>query len=286
MKVADYARAVKRVESEFEADWATIEQLIEIGATPDAVADVIAAYLRVRRQAVWGVAVLLLQSCAAKRGVTAPIPKYGDVKRSIVTQWVRECMAGGDVTPANLRGLRQKCVSNIRDCGRGTVAAAASMRFRPYPDKRPTNTSRGDVPVELKGDETDHEATEDEIDAIFSRYWDAADLARPYASESDFPTLDTSRPVRKPRGWARVIQGAETCGFCITMAARAYDYLLYTSEHTALRKDRGGYHRNCDCIAVPVFDVRSWEGKAQAKRAREWYTEHADGSWRSARANI
>lgn len=290
MKVSDYARAVKRVEADFAEDWEAVERLITIGAPVDAVGDVLLNFMRARRRAVWGIASLLLQSCAARKGVTSPMPKYGELRRATVLQWVRECMGGDEVTPANLRGLQQKCVSNIRDCGRGTVAAAASTRFQEYPDKRTEapEMPEDSVPVESKGEDVEREATEEEIDEIFSRYWDAKDEARPYVEEEDFPAVDGGRPVRKPRGWARVIQGAETCGFCIVMAARAYDYLLYTSEQTALRKDKGGYHRNCDCIAVPVFDLRNWEGKAQSQRAREWYDQHndKDESWRSARGTV
>lgn len=289
MKVTDYARAVKRVEQDFEEDWTVIANLCQVGASEGAITDVLRALLRARRKAVWGIACLFLQSVASRKGCTSPMPQFGDLKRATVAKWVRQATVGGEITPQKLRGLKQACVSSIRDEGRGTIAAAASTKFADYPDLRETKPEPDDDMVEVvKDKDSDYEATADDIDEIFSRYWAAEMEAAKYVNEGDAPGLDLDKPVRKPVGWARMIQGAETCGFCIVMAARAYDYILYKSEQTALRKDKGGYHRNCDCIAVPVFDVRNWEGKAQGQKAREWYDAHndADESWRKTRGTL
>lgn len=288
MRVSDYSRAVKRVEADFEDDWAIVENLLAIGAAEEAIVDVLRNLLRARRRAVWGVASLFLQSVAFKKGCVSPMPDFGDLKRETVAKWVRVARRNGRPTPESIRGLKQQCVSSIRDSGRGTIAAAASTKFTEYPDLRDNPPAADDDMSEVvKGRESTHEATEDEVDEIIGRYWDAEAEARPY-TDGETVEIDLEKPVRKPKGWARMIQGAETCGFCIVMAARAYDYLLYKSEHTALRKDKGGYHRNCDCIAVPVFDVRSWEGKTQGQKAREWYDKHNDDkeSWRSSRGSL
>lgn len=293
MKVADYARAVKAVEAEFDDDWGTIEDLMVYGAPVDAVVNAVYMALTARRRAVWGIACLYLQATARRHGVTAPLPKFGMISRSVVKDMVREHYRGEPATPANIRGVKQKAVSNIRDVGRGVIASSASTKFQEYEDKRGTapEPPKDTTPVE-KGETVTREATEEEIDEILARYWDAEDLASRYVERDKRPGVKADDKVRKPVGWARVIQGAETCGFCIVMAARAYDYILYKSEATALRRAKGqakgGYHPNCDCIAVPVFDVRKWEGKAQAQRAREWYDQHndKDESWRSMRGTV
>lgn len=293
MKVADYARAVKAIEAEFDDDWGAIEDLMVYGAPVDAVVDALYMALVSRRRAVWGVACLFLQATARRHGVTAPLPKHGVIRRSVVQSMVREHYRGKPATPANIRGLKQRAVSNMRDMGRGVIASSASTKFQEYEDKRGTapEPPKDTTPVE-KGEAVAREATEEEIDTILARYWDAEDLASRYVERDKRPGVNAGDKVRKPVGWARVIQGAETCGFCIVMAARAYDYILYKSEATALRRTKGqakgGYHANCDCIAVPVFDVRRWEGKSQAQRAREWYDKNNDEneSWRSMRGTV
>lgn len=46
--------------------------------------------------------------------------------------------------------------------------------------------------------------------------------------------------------WARVPTGAETCGFCVTMASRGFVY--HTAESAGNYMNR--YHRGCDCKVV------------------------------------
>lgn len=67
------------------------------------------------------------------------------------------------------------------------------------------------------------------------------------------------RPRRA--GFARVLTGAESCGFCTMLASRGPVY----KEDTALRrKDGRSYHDNCDCVSRLVVDGRPWEGQAEA----------------------
>lgn len=62
---------------------------------------------------------------------------------------------------------------------------------------------------------------------------------------------NADRDPAKPR-WARVPTGSETCGFCIMLASRGYDYLRKESADHA--------HPNCDCRVVPQFGEGSIEG--------------------------
>lgn len=62
---------------------------------------------------------------------------------------------------------------------------------------------------------------------------------------------NADRDPAKPR-WARVPTGSETCGFCIMLASRGYDYLRKESADHA--------HPNCDCRVVPRFGEGSIEG--------------------------
>lgn len=84
------------------------------------------------------------------------------------------------------------------------------------------------------------------------------------------PKTGSARPII---GWARQLTGAENCPFCVIMASRG---AVYHSRQTALYNggDAGSnslsdgmrrYHNGCDCVAVPVFDLKTWEGNATAR---------------------
>lgn len=103
-------------------------------------------------------------------------------------------------------------------------------------------------------------------------------------------------PVRlRPVGWARVLQGKYSCGFCIMLAARGAVYssadaaqlvaaeagkksreggFLSRRARTELRKKNPrAFHENCDCIVVPVFDPENWSGRAEQQRLAKFYRD-------------
>lgn len=57
-----------------------------------------------------------------------------------------------------------------------------------------------------------------------------------------------ARDPKRPK-YARVPTGAETCGFCIMLASRGFDY---TSKEAA--GSLGHYHASCDCRIVASWD--------------------------------
>lgn len=99
----------------------------------------------------------------------------------------------------------------------------------------------------------------------------------------------------RPVGWARVLQGRWSCGFCIMLAARGAVYssadaaqlvaaeagkksreggFLSRRARTELRKKNPrAFHEHCDCIVVPVFDPDSWSGRAEQQRLAKFYRE-------------
>ncbi len=74
---------------------------------------------------------------------------------------------------------------------------------------------------------------------------------------------NSAQDPAKPR-WIRVPTGATTCEFCIMLASRELGerFRGYTSSQTAGIDGSSiynTYHKNCDCVAVPVFpgdDIR------------------------------
>lgn len=99
----------------------------------------------------------------------------------------------------------------------------------------------------------------------------------------------------RPVGWARVLQGKYSCGFCIMLASRGPVYssadaaqlvaaeagkksreggFLSRRARTELRKKNPrAFHEHCDCIVVPVFDPDNWPGRAEQQRLAKFYRE-------------
>ena len=99
----------------------------------------------------------------------------------------------------------------------------------------------------------------------------------------------------RPVGWARVLQGKYSCGFCIMLASRGPVYssadaakyvaapvgeksreggFLSRKARTELRKKNPrAFHEHCDGIVVPVFDPENWSGRAEQQRLAKFYRE-------------
>lgn len=124
---------------------------------------------------------------------------------------------------------------------------------------------------------------------------DAADeaLHRAEAEAEDVADVQDAAPRLRPVGWARVLQGRWSCGFCIMLAARGAVYstadaaqlvaaeagkksreggFLSRRARTELRKKNPrAFHEHCDCIVVPVFDPENWSGRAEQQRLQDFY---------------
>ena len=99
-------------------------------------------------------------------------------------------------------------------------------------------------------------------------------------------------PVRV--GWARVATGRETCAFCLMLVSRgpvyersedvgisdeekALEILDDGADQAALKELMTRWHPGCDCIAVPVYDIDSWEGREDWKRAEDIWKDTTKG---------
>lgn len=91
-------------------------------------------------------------------------------------------------------------------------------------------------------------------------------------------------------GWARVATGRETCAFCLMLVSRgpvyedskdaglndeekALELLESGADKATLRELMTRWHPGCDCIAVPVRDINSWEGRDAWKEAEDIWKE-------------
>lgn len=74
-----------------------------------------------------------------------------------------------------------------------------------------------------------------------------------------------------PVGWARVLTGRTSCGFCVMLASRGP---VYSSAHHAGKGGAGGrdkFHNNCDCMVVPVYKSTDWVGRREYEQLRDFY---------------
>jgi len=121
------------------------------------------------------------------------------------------------------------------------------------------------------------------------------------AEEAGRPAKPDNRSVL---GWARVATGRETCAWCLMLVSRGAEFpgkdtRWYREAATAgiglddetvidLFNESGGdlekfredteeyieeWHVGCDCLAVPVFDIKNWPGRDAAQRAQQLWIE-------------
>lgn len=98
------------------------------------------------------------------------------------------------------------------------------------------------------------------------------------------PAADPNADVdgKQPIAWARMLSGAENCGFCVMLASRGP---VYRSERHAGKRhvsqpfrDAGvvqyanSFHNNCDCLVVPVYHWYDWLGRDSFVALERFYT--------------
>jgi hypothetical protein len=100
-----------------------------------------------------------------------------------------------------------------------------------------------------------------------------------------------SRDPRRPFAYARVLNGEDSCYFCIMLASRRP---MYESASTAIDSDpkvgrRGDiyttYHEDCDCSCVPVYTSKSWPGKAEQRELEKLWLDSTKGFYQGDAIN-
>lgn len=90
---------------------------------------------------------------------------------------------------------------------------------------------------------------------------------------------------RQPKSWARVLTGAENCGFCVMLASRGPVYSSAAEAGRGQASDRdyaagiNTYHTNCDCLVVPIYDYAKWPGRDQWRAAERVYKKVTNLNW-------
>lgn len=90
---------------------------------------------------------------------------------------------------------------------------------------------------------------------------------------------------QQPKSWARVLTGAENCGFCVMLASRGPVYSSAAEAGRGQASDRdyaagiNTYHTNCDCLVVPIYDYANWPGRDQWRAAERVYKTVTNLNW-------
>lgn len=158
--------------------------------------------------------------------------------------------------------LREKVIAIIDPVCSSATDYAAALTAEFYDEAREIAGAAGDYAAEALSGRVP-ERTEGAVRGMVAGMDDGADwgaFAQKVLDRVDYEIKRASnscaiqnaeRDPAHPR-WARVPTGAETCGFCIMLASRGYDYLKRESADHA--------HPNCDCRVVPQFGSGTIEG--------------------------
>lgn len=90
---------------------------------------------------------------------------------------------------------------------------------------------------------------------------------------------------QQPKSWARVLTGAENCGFCVMLASRGPVYSSAAEAGRGQASDSdyvagiNTYHTNCDCLVVPIYDYANWPGRDQWRAAERVYKKVTNLNW-------
>lgn len=208
-------------------------------------------------------------------------------RENVVTvreKMVEDVLAGKQVSPAS---------DPTRQPTRENKTRQKKIRERRETDAQYRKRVREIIRERIEREEAEEEAREAaereaktkrlaELKATHKPLWDGE--RPPALSESEIEKLrkwqgggDHSKAI----GYARVITGEWTCGFCVMLASRGPAYK--SAEKAGLRKRADGtfynsFHYNCDCIVVPVFGhARNYPGAELSDYYyalyRKWYED-------------
>ena len=211
--------------------------------------------VRAHRREAYGHAVELIESQARDHGVDAPyVPAQSGYSEDSVRTLLKEDLRGSPDEAVEL--IAPKLGQHVEDAARQTV-------IRTVEDGREPGSK-------VEEQHRSHDAlSPEEFEALEERSEDAFDrLRRRYIVEG------------RALNWARVLSGAENCGFCVMLASRGP---VYRSEESAGRREASdlydttaagwvnSYHPGCDCLVVPIYDYGDWDGRDQWQAAEKFY---------------
>lgn len=218
--------------------------------------------VRAHRAEAYRLAVEMIETQAGAQGVDAPyIPSQSGYAEASARTVLREDLRGSPDEVVSI--IAPKLGQHVEDSARQTV-------IRTVEDGREPESAT----------EREHRSRDALSPAEFERL-----MARREEQYRQVRGIGNARlPIRSQRSqsWARMLTGAENCGFCVMLASRGPVYEsataagrqrasdLYDTKVTSFVND---YHTNCDCLVVPIYEFVDWAGHDQVKKLREFYKE-------------
>lgn len=98
------------------------------------------------------------------------------------------------------------------------------------------------------------------------------------AVESDDEGHDDDDDDSPEIGWARILTGAESCGFCAMLASRGPVYKSKKTASEAGGVDDKAYHDNCDCEVVLVREDQDWVGREEYEALEQLWASSTVGA--------
>lgn len=98
------------------------------------------------------------------------------------------------------------------------------------------------------------------------------------AVESDDEGHDDDDDDSPEIGWARILTGAESCGFCAMLASRGPVYKSKKTASEAGGVDDKAYHDNCDCEVILVREDQDWVGREEYEALEQLWASSTVGT--------
>ena len=176
------------------------------------------------------------------------------------------------------RARRQSYVVSARHM-RGAAPQLQPAPLRPYPVDA-VETTLADVVEQVKKPRVEVR----ELDTVSRKprvtvaEHAGARFARHAHQAGRDAVADTAEAAGGSVGWARVLSGAENCGFCVMLASRGPVYRsAYAAQHRGKGQRENSFHDHCDCAVVLVQLGRDWDGRKQFELAEDLWSESTKG---------
>lgn len=208
------------------------------------------------------------------------LPEYHERQRSLLAGFARAVMrllglsAGKPLSPQRFNDLADT-LTETANSAREEIAALA---FTYYQELRPEGADVIGPPTitplpreyftKTIESHRDSLESEDNSRAGITRITQAAVRSAENAGRETIQAATRFDP--EALGWARVLTGAESCGWCAMLASRGP---VYKTAKTAGQSD--DWHLGCDCLVVPVFrgQETQWEGYEAYQRLEQLWMD-------------
>jgi len=214
--------------------------------------------VRANRREAYGLAGEMMRGQARSQGAPDPyVPSQSGYSEASVRSVLDEDLRGSPDEAVQI--IAPRLGQHVEDSARQTVVRAVEDGREPATDAARARRSRDAL-------------SKDQFDELAERRAEAGEDFADWEAAGELGHMATA--------YARVLTGAENCGFCVMLASRGPVYSSAesagerrASEILDTRNERfiNSYHPNCDCLVVPVYSYADWPGREQWRELEKFY---------------